>query len=96
MARPGLLGDVGAAITAGSPGGLGTPFERWAGVAALAGTLAFVGRPKDKPMYTPAIVRAQYVKLTPDLVEGAIVAAGLAKLDKEGPARHRVGRPLPA
>jgi S-DNA-T family DNA segregation ATPase FtsK/SpoIIIE len=76
-------------VVAGSVGwSLGTPLERVGGAVLLVAVLAFVGRPKDKPMYTPALVRAQYVRLTPDLVEGALVAAGLAKLDREG--RHDI------
>jgi DNA segregation ATPase FtsK/SpoIIIE, S-DNA-T family len=60
-----------------------------AGVAlVLIVGLAYVGRPKDRPAFAPAVIKTQYRRLTADMVEVALLAAGLAKLDKEG--RHRM------
>jgi len=77
------------AIAAVSVGwALGATWQRYLGLVVVAGILAYVGRPIDRPAYTPAIVRARYAKLTAELVEGAIIAAGLAKVDKDG--RHGI------
>ena len=52
-----------------------------AAVAAVAG-LAHLGRPIDRPILTPAVTKARFRRLNPDIVLRAFYAAGLGKPDK--------------
>lgn len=69
------LAAAGAALIALTPG--------W--VPALVGTalvapLAHYGRPKDRPIISPAVVRPQYRRLTAEIVRAAILSCGITGL----------------
>ena len=88
----GVLGLAAAA--AGTAYALLSRAELIALAVALFIVFLRVGKPKDKPVFQPAVVRSQYRKLTADMVEKALVFAGLAKLDKEGKHTMRWVQPV--
>lgn len=49
-------------------------------VAASVAALGYAGKPVDQPLIGPAVVSAQYTKLTSDLVDRALRAMGISAL----------------
>ncbi|MCA1695371.1 MAG: cell division protein FtsK, partial [Actinobacteria bacterium] len=55
----------------------------WVTVLVALGVIdliGYVGRPADKPMFSPAVVKEQYVKLTSDIVVRGLSSTGIAAL----------------
>jgi S-DNA-T family DNA segregation ATPase FtsK/SpoIIIE len=57
-------------------------------LAALAAVLAHCGRPKDRPIISPAVVATRYRRVSPDIILRAYYAAGLGHPDR---ANQQIG-----
>ena len=91
-ARLTVLG-IGAAVAGGL---LAAAYTAWPPAAYLAagllgGFLAWLGRPRNKPYFEPAVVADQVRRLSPDLITNALGSLGIGEINKW----LREGRDIP-